>query len=57
MKLTAIWKKLSFTLLILAATLSLTACSYQKPERYTVKSLGVESDGRKGVHKRRGRVF
>ncbi len=43
MKLTAIWKKLSFTILILAATLSLTACSYQKPERYTVKSLGVDS--------------
>lgn len=36
-------KKKILALLLLIAALSLTACSYKKPERYTVKTLGVDS--------------
>lgn len=36
-------KKTSLILLVLIAALSLTACSYKKPERYTVRDLGVDS--------------
>ncbi len=36
-------KKTSLILLVLIAALSLTACSYKKPDRYTVKDLGVDS--------------
>jgi hypothetical protein len=36
-------KKTSFIALLLAAALSLTACSYKKPERYTVQTLGADS--------------
>jgi hypothetical protein len=36
-------KKISFTMLLLVAALSLTACSYEKPERYNVQTLGADS--------------